>query len=154
MFKNILVAVDGSEHAERALAEAIDLARLANATLTLVTAVPDASMLGAGAVFAYAVDYDSIQNDLHSQYRDLLDSEKAKVPPEVDSRALLLEGRPSRAILDEVESGGHDLVVMGSRGRGGLRSLMLGSASQEVLHASPVPVLVVHLPSDEKPAES
>jgi nucleotide-binding universal stress UspA family protein len=150
VFKNILVAVDGSEHAERALEEAIDLARQSHGTLTLVTVVPDPTALALGGGFVYAVDYESLEGDLQREYRELLDKEKAKVPDEVDSRALLLEGRPSRAIVDEVKSGRHDLVVMGSRGRGELRSLMLGSSSHEVLHASPVPVLVVHLPSDEQ----
>ncbi|HEY7629867.1 MAG TPA: universal stress protein [Thermoleophilaceae bacterium] len=154
MFKNILVAVDGSNHSERALDEAIDLARGSGGTLTLVTAAPDPTTLAlSGGAFAYAVDYETLEGDLKREYRELLDKEKARVPDDVDSRALLLDGRPSRAIVAEVKSGGHDLVVMGSRGRGQLRSMVLGSTSNEVLHSSPVPVLVVHLPSDEQPGD-
>jgi nucleotide-binding universal stress UspA family protein len=150
MFKNILVAVDGSEHADRALAEAIDLARLADGTLTVVTVAPDPPALATNPGFAYAVDYGTLLQDLEREYQELLDKERAKVPAEVKSESRLLFGRPAPALLDELDGGDYDLVVMGSRGRGGLASLMLGSVSQAVLHAGRVPVLVIHLPSDKE----
>jgi nucleotide-binding universal stress UspA family protein len=145
MFKDILVATDGSPHAERALAEAIDLARQAHGSLTVAAVVPAPTAWALGGGFALATDYDTIQRELEKAYREMLDAEHAKVPDDVPSRSVLLDGRPAAAIVDEVKSHGHDLVVIGSRGRGELKSLMLGSVSQEVLHASPVPVLVVHL---------
>jgi nucleotide-binding universal stress UspA family protein len=148
MFKDILVATDGSQHAERALAEAIDLARQADGSLTIVTVVPNPATWAIGG-FALAADYSSIEQDLGRAYRQMLEDERAKVPDGVKVQAKLLEGRPAIAIVDEVKSGGHDLVVMGSRGRGGFRSLVLGSVSQEVLNSSPVPVLVVHLPDPD-----
>lgn len=148
MFKDILVAVDGSPHAERALAEAIDLARLADGQLTVAAVVPSPSTWALGGGYAIATDYTTIQHDLEKAYREMLDEEFAKVPDEVNSQAVLLDGRPADAIVAQVKAGDHDLVVMGSRGRGELRSLMLGSVSQEVLHQSPVPVLIVHLPGD------
>jgi nucleotide-binding universal stress UspA family protein len=144
MFKDILVATDGSQHAERALAEAIDLARLADGSLTIVTVVPTPATWAMGG-FALAADYSTIQDDLDRAYRDMLEDEKAKVPEGVRVQTRLLEGRAATAIVGELKSGGHDLVVMGSRGRGEIRSLVLGSVSQEVLSSSPVPVLVVHL---------
>jgi nucleotide-binding universal stress UspA family protein len=150
MYKNILVAVDGSPHADRALADAIDLARATDGALTLVTVAPDPAALAVSPGFAYAVDYGEILEDLQREYGELLEKEKAKIPAEVKSQARLLSGRPAPALLDELQNGDYDLIVMGSRGRGGLRSLMLGSVSQAVLHASPVPVLVVHLRSEEE----
>jgi nucleotide-binding universal stress UspA family protein len=148
MFKNILVATDGSAHAEQALADAVDLARLTDGEVTVAAVVQPVSSWVLTGSFALATDYDAIQRDLEQAYREMLDKEYAKVPEGVRSSAVLLDGRPGRAIVERVKSGGHDLVVMGSRGRGELRSLMLGSVSQEVLHGSPVPVLVVHIPED------
>ena len=75
----------------------------------------------------------------------MLDSQLAKVPKEVPPRGALLHGRPGDALIEQVKTGGHDLVAMGPRGRGELRSVALGSVSQDVLHGSPVPVLVAHV---------
>ncbi|MGZ4188050.1 MAG: universal stress protein [Solirubrobacteraceae bacterium] len=61
----------------------------------------------------------------------------------VKASTVLLEGRVGQAIIERIRAAGHDLVTMGSRGRGELRSMVLGSVSHEVLHESPVPVLIV-----------
>jgi nucleotide-binding universal stress UspA family protein len=150
MFRNILVAVDGSAHAKRALEEAIDLARATGGSLTVVTVVPELSawVLG-GAGMPPPVDLVRLHEDLVRDYGRMLEEEAASVPDDVQSRSLLLEGRPAEAIVRQTRAGGHDLVVMGSRGRGELRSLVLGSVSHEVLHTSRVPVLVVRAPEDE-----
>jgi nucleotide-binding universal stress UspA family protein len=47
-------------------------------------------------------------------------------------------------VIRQIEVGHHDLVVVGSRGRGAVRSSLLGSVSHNILHHSPVPVLIVH----------
>ena len=50
--------------------------------------------------------------DLEKEYRGVLDAAEAKVPAEISSRAVLLGGYPSRAIVSEAKAGGHDLVVL------------------------------------------
>jgi nucleotide-binding universal stress UspA family protein len=149
VFTDILVAVDASKHADLALSEAIDLASQSGGSLTLATVVPEPSVAAVGGGFA-PFDYPDLYRNLNEEYQGVLDAAEAKVPAEISSRALLLEGHPARAIVNEVKSGGHDLVVIGSRGLGGLGSMILGSVSREVLHGSPVPVLVIHLADDSK----
>src|SRR5947199_8329080 len=114
MFKDILVATDGSPHAERALAEAIDLARQADGSLTIVSVVPTPSTWALGGGFTLAADYTTLQQDLERTYREMLEAEHARVPDGIPTKTRLLEGRPGEAIVSEVKSGGQDRVVMGS----------------------------------------
>ena len=64
----------------------------------------------------------------------------------VEHEIEVARGDPAHTLVDIVENFGCDMVVMGARGMGALRSAWLGSVSHEVIHAAPVPVLVVKLP--------
>jgi nucleotide-binding universal stress UspA family protein len=149
MFRDILVAFDGSEHSERALAEAVDLVRSNGGSLTLVGVTPGLSpwMLGPGGM-APPENLGVLQQEIAREFQALLDKAAATVPDDVSIDTVLLEGPPAKAIVSQTRQGGHDLVAMGSRGRGEITSMVLGSTSHAVLHESPVPVLVVHLPDD------
>src|SRR6266542_2507242 len=126
MFRNLLVALDGSDHAQRALDEAVDLARSSGGSLTLATVVPELSgWVYRGGGLAPPVNFASLQDELEREYRGLLDQAMAKVPDDLPSSSVLLEGRPAEALVRQVRSEGYDLVVMGSRGRGELRSMLL-----------------------------
>jgi nucleotide-binding universal stress UspA family protein len=123
---------------------------LSGGSLTLVTVVPELStwFLAAGTGLPPPVDLAQLRDDLLREYGQMLEQAEARVPDGVRSTALVLEGRVGEAIVRQVRAGGHDLVAMGSRGRGELRSMVLGSVSHQVLHDSPVPVLIVHLTED------
>jgi nucleotide-binding universal stress UspA family protein len=149
VFRNILVAIDGSEHAARALSEAVELAELGNARLTLMTSAPDPSAwLLSGSAFGGAMDYEALAEESQREYRTLLDDAVESLPADLPVTTVLAHGRPSVQILKQVANGGHDLVVMGSRGRGEVRSLLLGSVSHEVLNANQGAVLIVHAEPD------
>jgi nucleotide-binding universal stress UspA family protein len=145
VFRNILVAIDGSRHAARALAEAIDLAERNNARLAIITCVPDPSswLLGGGA-YGGGVNYAALREETDREYRDLLERAIGEVPQEIPVTKRLVHGRPGDRILEQMREGSHDLVVMGSRGRGNMRSMVLGSVSHQVLNAGPAAVLIVH----------
>lgn len=144
MFRNILVVIDGSPHASRALSEATDLARRENAVLTVMTAVPEPSNWVAGPGYLGGVDIKRLAKETERRYVKLLDDAVAALPQDVSVTKVLARGRAADRILEQLERGRHDLVVMGSRGRGDVRSLLLGSVSHKVLGARPAAVLVVH----------
>jgi len=147
MFRNILVALDGSPQSSTALREAQDLAVATGGRLTLVT-VFDTRRLAAGPAFTIAPVLDAghpvdAAAALRQQAQDFVQGARGQVRPDVPCQAMAIEGSPAEGILAQVESGGHDLVMMGSRGRGAMESMFLGSVSSNVVQQSPVPVLIV-----------
>ena len=145
MVRHILVAIDGSSHAQQALVEAIDLARASNAALTVMTVVPKANPWALGGGFYVPVNLDDLQRQAERNYERTLGAAVAAwVPPDMPVTAIVRRGAVAATIVDQAVSGDHDLIVVGSRGRGDLRSLLLGSVSHGVLQSSPVAVLVVH----------
>jgi nucleotide-binding universal stress UspA family protein len=144
LFHRILVALDGSAHAQRALEAAVELADSGDsgcAWLTLMTVVqPMRQVISPGLWVTPAPSPEQLE----AEARQRLDRAAALVPDGIPVATIVAHGSPARAILARIEVGAHDLVVMGSRGRGVARSLLLGSVSHEVLTHSPVPVLVAH----------
>jgi len=147
MFHNILVTVDGSPDAEQALTEAIDLAECEQTPLTLITAVtqlPATAYMTAGEALRRLVE------DAHADAEAILRRARERVPDDLPVTAVLTEQPIRAALIDQIAKGEHDLVVMGSRGRGAVRAALLGSVSHYVLHHSPVPVLIVHADRSRK----
>ena len=147
MFKNILVAVDGSRHAERAFEEAVDLARSTGASLTAVTAFPDIApwvFVGGYGALVPPESLQAVHEQSRREHTRMLDELIERAGGDFDVERVVVQGSPAEAILARAASGDDDLIVMGTRGRGELRSLLLGSVSHHVLQASPIPVLVLH----------
>jgi nucleotide-binding universal stress UspA family protein len=142
MFRNILVAVDGSPDAQLALAQAIDLAASQHAGLTLFSGFVVPAPVGyvgvSGEVTANLV------HEAEAEAESTLRAAVEQVPEDVSVSSVMTSDPVRPALVEEITKGGHDLVVMGSRGRGAVRSVLLGSVSHYVLHHSPVPVLIVH----------
>jgi nucleotide-binding universal stress UspA family protein len=141
MFRKILVAVDGSAHADAALEQAIDLAQSEHAQLTVMTAVtpiPPTSYATPGAMVP------GLLEAVHADAEEILRTARDHMPDDLPVRTVLTEQPVRNALIQEIGKGDHDLVVMGSRGRGAVRSVLLGSVSHHMLHHSPVPVLIVH----------
>jgi nucleotide-binding universal stress UspA family protein len=149
MYQNILVAIDGSTHASQALDDAVDLAQAGNAKLTVMTSVPDPSaFLLSGAGYA-GLDFEALEQESEREYSKLVDEAVERIPQDMSVTKVISRGRPAEKIIEQVRSGNHDLIVMGSRGRGEVRSALLGSVSHQVLNASPAAVLIVHAADEE-----
>jgi nucleotide-binding universal stress UspA family protein len=142
MFRNVLVAVDGSPAAVEALNQAIDLAQSARGRLTVITGVPQLSAISClgfdGQVWA------EFNADGRACAEEVLRRARARVPDDLPLCTILSDKPIRLALIQQIKRGRHDLVVMGSRGRGTVRSALLGSVSHYVLHHSPIPVLIVH----------
>jgi nucleotide-binding universal stress UspA family protein len=145
MFRSILVAIDGSEPATEALHEAIDLARSEGARLTLISVAAPPRWLGSPWPYIAPVP---LEDELERRAQQIVEDAEALVPEDVAVSTVVRSGPAAKAILDRVESGQHDLIVMGSRGLGSAGSLLLGSASRAVLADSPVPVLIARAPAE------
>ena len=155
MFRNILVAFDGSPPAEVALHHAVDLARAEGARVTVLTAFPSYVDIASTAAMAGGtrINMDEILQQLQADAKALLDAARARIPEGVPSQTVAASGAPAQVVLEQVRKGQHDLVVMGSRGRTGLGAMLLGSVSHNVVHHSHVPVLIVPARKDDEPLE-
>jgi nucleotide-binding universal stress UspA family protein len=141
MFHNIPVAFDGSPDAEQALTEAIDLAESGERA-------PDADHRGvSGHVDCVRRDRRAgrtARQDAQVEAEAILRRARERVPDGISVRWVLSEQPIREALIRQIATGHYDLVVTGSRGRGAVRSALLGSVSQYVVQHSPIPVLVVH----------
>lgn len=141
--KRIVVGVDGSDGARRALEWAVAEARLRGARLVAVHTweMPPLSMSAGPFDPPTALDPDLMQR-VEAAAREVLDRELDAVDVsgvEVDKR---VEPRnPADALLDAGREA--DLLVVGTRGHGGFTGLLLGSVSQQVSHHAPCPVVIV-----------
>jgi nucleotide-binding universal stress UspA family protein len=145
----ILLATDGSDHANVALELVRSVAWPAGTTIRVVTTMPT-GVESYGLSWAVATA-DTVQDqgsEVRRHYEDLVDSAVRELTrPGLEVERLLLHGRPASAIVDEARRWPADLVVVGHRGRGSIGSMVLGSVSAEVVDHAPCPVLVVRRPA-------
>ncbi|MCU4925666.1 universal stress protein [Halobacteria archaeon AArc-dxtr1] len=141
MYDRILVPTDGSAEGERALSYAAELARTHGASIRAIYVVDTASYGGLPMETAW----EGITDALHEEGRAAVSRVAELAPDDVTVETDVIEGAPSRAIIEEAGSGDYDLVVMGTHGRGGIDRLLLGSVTERVVRKAPIPVLTVRL---------
>lgn len=137
----ILVPVDGSEHSTRAAAFAGDLVRATGAAITLLHVVDSdgVTLLGLDALSKDELgrQVDKLSERAFSSAREALGS--LGQTPATEFRM----GKPSMEIVDYARKSGADLIVMGSRGLSGIREILVGSVSAQVLDHAPCSVTIV-----------
>jgi len=139
----IVVGVDGSAHARQALRFALSEAALRGARVDVVGswAVPPLAATGVGLVPAF----DLLRTELGDSTREVLAGELADAADAaagVEVEQHVAQGDAAGALVEA--AAGADLLVVGSRGRGGVTGTVIGSVSRACLHHAPCPVAVVH----------
>jgi nucleotide-binding universal stress UspA family protein len=147
MIKKILFSIDGSQSADHALDFGLDLAMKYSAEVTIVSVFdsPQSSLVVKGMIYApnSTENYLKKLRDFHEKI--LLEALKKikKVGPKLKVSIKLLEGRPADKIVEIAKEGAFDLIVIGSRGLGGIKEFVLGSVSDRVADEASCPVLIV-----------
>ena len=145
----IIVGIDGSEEAQHALDWALDEAKLRAAEVVVVHAhLPDTiDMYGMDGIIN-AERLQAYTDEFERQHRQVVDDALERAGDRVESRAVTTKVErgwsPAHAIVEH--SKGAELVVVGTRGRGGFAGVLLGSVSQQVAHHAHCPVVIVGPP--------
>ncbi len=152
MFTHILVALDGSELAEKALPVARDLANTSNGTIHLIQAVsrqPEFEAAHGGGDYslqAVEMDLDLARQLVEGrlsrgkEYLEGIASQLKKAELKVETT--ILEGAADEQIISYSRGHGVDLIVISTHGYGGVKRLLLGSVTDRVIRSCEVPVLV------------
>jgi nucleotide-binding universal stress UspA family protein len=157
MFHHIMVPLDGSERAERALPVAARIARAGNGSILLLrVATPDVTIGGALAPAAESIKAE--QEAALSYLREI--GQRPELRGVSVSTAVKQDAPVASAILAEAQASACDLIILCSHGRTGLARWALGSTVHKAIHHSPVPILVLRsdgpgtahpLPDAERP---
>ena len=146
MYKNLLVATDGSKLSDKAVAHAISLAQALGGSLAAFYAAPDYPM----PAYADGVVYEPVSRKEYGKLaaedaQKILDAAatKADAAGVACKTAYAIAAAPWEAILAAAKKNKVDAIVMASHGRRGLSAVLLGSETQKVLTHSKLPVIVV-----------
>ena len=140
MFTNVLVPVDGSDNSYRALDAALLLSEKLGSSITVVNVMEQVPITH--------IESEKLLSELLEAYKkenqEIL-SKCSNIATEkgLSIKTLLLQGNPASVILDYGKKEKFDLVIMGSRGMGKFKQLILGSVSSKIVHHSPCAILLI-----------
>lgn len=143
MYQHILVPVDGSATSDRALQEAIRLARQHSAQLELVHVVEDIRLLDSDSYINYAEMQETVRN---SGKKTLAHAQMVVQLTGMGAEINLLEAHGKRIasiIVEEAERWPADLIVIGTHGRSGFSRVLFGSVAEGVVRTAHIPVLLI-----------
>lgn len=141
MIKKILVPTDGSDSSAKAVQQAVDIAAKLNASITLFHVVPPLPTAVRGMVYERQIIEGLMQNG-----RQILEETKNNIMnqnPDISLEMEMTPGDPAYEICQKAKEDNYDLIVVGSRGLGEIKSFLMGSVSRRVSRHAPCSVLVV-----------
>jgi nucleotide-binding universal stress UspA family protein len=148
-FRKPLLGYDGSPAADRALGAAIEVASASHGRLTIVSAVVHIPYLAYTGAAPEAVA--EVRRSFLEDAESVLCRAVERLPRGIPVTKIVSSQPIERALLHEALAGNHDLVIVGSRGRGRIGSLVFGSVARTLLRRSPLPVLIARPTPDDAP---
>ena len=152
MYSKIVVPLDGSENSERSLPHVQELAKILNSTVHLIQVISRSEgvqmMSGAEGTFGISTQYQSMAEQLISSRIEQAEAYLTEVQGRLETDGVsaisaVMEGAPGEKIVEYAASEDADLIVMSTRGQGGIQRLLLGSTTDRVLRSAHLPVLAV-----------
>ncbi len=145
MFRQIVIAYDGSVGADGALGVAVGLAKLCDGELTVLTVYRHHSRLEASFSIQRPDHEESTDEIMRAHARKVAEAgrDRAFELGATRVRAFVKGGQPARGVVSFAKEHGSDLIVVGSRGLGSVEGFLLGSVSHKVTGLAECPVLVV-----------
>ena len=140
MFTNILVPVDGSDNSYRALDAALLLSEKLSSNVTVLHVMEQLPIthIGSEKLLSELLEaYKKENQDILSKCSEIATQKGLTI------KTFLLQGNPASVILDHSKKEKFDLLIMGSRGMGKFKELILGSVSGKIVHHSPCAVLLI-----------
>jgi nucleotide-binding universal stress UspA family protein len=140
LFTNILVPVDGSDNSYRALDAALLFSEKLGSNITAVHVMEQVPITHIGSeklLSEFLEAYKKENQDILSNCSEIATQKGLTL------KTLLLQGNPASVILDYSKQEKFDLLIMGSRGMGKFKELILGSVSSKIVHHSPCAVLLI-----------
>ena len=139
----ILVPVDFSTHADRAIEYALALGKQFGACVELFHVVEDPFGSGGWGSEVYVSDLDGLRERAIAEARTHLEARRAAIARDTSVVAAVRMGHVAQTIIDYAKDVGADLIVMGTHGRTGLAHFIIGSVAERVVRLAPCPVLTV-----------
>ena len=141
--KRILVPIDGSEISERAVQQAVNLAKANDAVIDFLY-VANITGVMSGQQMTANVFLPELVLDAATKTGDaILERTMSKLPAGVAANTHCEAGNPSTVILEFAGDLNSDLIIMGTRGLGAIKGMLLGSVSQNIIERAKCPVMVV-----------
>lgn len=140
MFTNILVPVDGSDNSYRALDAALLLSEKLSSNITVIHVMEQFPIthIGSEKLLSEVLEaYKKENQDILSKCSEIATQKGLTI------KTLLLQGNPASVILDYSKKEKFDLLIMGSRGLGKFKELILGSVSGKIVHHSQCAVMLI-----------
>ena len=146
LYRNIVIATDGSANSRRAVSCGIEIAKLSGAAVHVLYVVDTPSVISENWTACKETIHEVIMNDgkkILSRVKKIVEDSGLTV------REVLLDGHPGNEIINFAENNNMDLIVMGTLGKTGFEKFLMGSVAEKVIRGSKVPVMVIRSGSSE-----